>query len=312
MSKLIGVQKIDPHGWPDWTYPITVIAQEITLGIDIKAQTIPVLKIDIAAQTLTQVNVNIAASAVTLSIDIKAQTLTQLNINIAAQTLAQLNVNVAASAITLNVNLAASAITLNVNIAASAVTLNVAAAVGYFYIRTETAQNLRADIVAQSIGNLGIDIKAQTVGNVAVNIAASAVTLNVAVTGTANVNITDAIINISALKVMDTGVIQRAYAGVQNGYATLYTVPAGKKFYIFSLALCVRHYSAGDHIGSLGVYDGTTRYLAIGFNAPDNVDEMNEAIGFSVMTIPAGWEVYIYANISSQCAGQCVGVEVSA
>jgi len=65
----------DPVGYPDFTLPVSIIAQIIeTLKVDIAAQTLANLKIDIVAQTLSQLDVNIAASAVTLSVSIDAQT----------------------------------------------------------------------------------------------------------------------------------------------------------------------------------------------------------------------------------------------
>jgi len=92
----------DPVGYPDFTLPVSIIAQIIEkLKVDIVAQTIDHIDVDIAAQTLNRVNVNIAASAVTLDI------------------------NIAASAVTLDVNIAASAVTLDVDIVAQTVDLNI-------------------------------------------------------------------------------------------------------------------------------------------------------------------------------------------
>jgi len=78
--------KPDPTGYPDFTLPVSIIAQIIeTLKVDIVAQTLATLKIDIAAQTLDQLDVNIAAQAVTLDVNIAASAIT-LNISITGQT----------------------------------------------------------------------------------------------------------------------------------------------------------------------------------------------------------------------------------
>jgi hypothetical protein len=183
---------------------------------------------------------------------------------------------------------------------------------------------VNTNIVAQSVGNIGIDIKAQTLSQLNVNIAASAVTLNVnissqsvtlnvSVTGTANVNITDAIVNISALKLMDAGTIQRVYGQVANGTITLYTVPAGKKFYIFSACLNVHTTAAVAWGAGLFVYDGATQYYLLFLQGPDAVRQANEAIGFTVMSIPAGWSVRLQAISTSVVSYGCVvGVETNA
>ncbi|MEM2370593.1 MAG: hypothetical protein QXH51_06795 [Candidatus Bathyarchaeia archaeon] len=163
MESIAQTRRRDPAGFPDWTYPITITGMTIeSLAVSIVAQAIPALAVDIKAQSIGNLNVNIAACAVTL------------NVNIAGQTA-----------------------TLNVSIQSSAVTLNVSVTNAYLYVRTESTQALRTDIVAQSVGNiavniaaqslatLAVDIKAQSVGNLNVNIAGSAVTLNVAIQSTA-------------------------------------------------------------------------------------------------------------------------------
>lgn len=61
---------------------------------------------------------------VTVPISIDAVTVT-LNVDIVAQTVGNISVNLAASAITLNVNLAASSITLNVNLSSQTANINI-------------------------------------------------------------------------------------------------------------------------------------------------------------------------------------------
>lgn len=62
---------------PDWTK-----------GVDIIAQTIPVLRIDIVAQTIATLNVDIVAQSVgNIAIDIAAQSMGNVDIDVAAQTI---------------------------------------------------------------------------------------------------------------------------------------------------------------------------------------------------------------------------------
>ena len=95
--------------YPDYTSLMQIIGTDITLPIDIKAVTVAHIDVDLVAQTIGNIAVNIAASAVTLQVNIASQT-------------ANLNVNIAASAITLNVAIASSAVTLNVDVKAQTLT----------------------------------------------------------------------------------------------------------------------------------------------------------------------------------------------
>ena len=130
MSKQI--QKGDPTGYPDWTYPVSIVAQLIEN-----------LKVDISAQTLSQLNVNIAAVSETVTFNVEVQnaylyvrteTGQNLTVDIAAQSLSALNINIAGSSTTLevtnpegqNLNVAVQdSITLNVQITGSSITLPV-------------------------------------------------------------------------------------------------------------------------------------------------------------------------------------------
>jgi len=219
-----------------------------------------------------------------IPVTIKAQTIDKIRIDIVAQSIGNISVDIAAQTVG----------NISVDIAAQSV------------------GNLAVDIAAQTLSTLKIDIAAQTISQVDVNIAAQAVTLNVSVEGTANVNITDAIINISSLKLMDSGTIQRAWGYVTNGTSTIYTVPTGKKLYIFSAFLNVRHAAAGQHEGYLRVWDGSTGYPIIQLIGPDSVDQMNEMASFTMMSIPAGWEIQVYGNANSEGLACVIGVEVSA
>ncbi len=128
----------------------------------------------------------------TTGVDILAQTISQLDVNVVAQSLPVININLTSSSITLNVNIASSGVTLNVNITGS--TTLAVGIVGSVTLDVNITGSvtLSVNIASQGAFNLAIDIKAQSVGNLAVNIAASAVTLNVAIASsvTLNVNIT--------------------------------------------------------------------------------------------------------------------------
>ncbi|MEM2567330.1 MAG: hypothetical protein QXH20_02520 [Candidatus Bathyarchaeia archaeon] len=172
-------RKLDPAGFPDFTYPVSIKAMTIeSLAVDIKAQTVPVLKVDIAAQSLSALSVNIVACAATLNVNIVSQGDFYLNVNIAASAVT-LNVAITSS-VTLNVAIQSSAVTLNVNVASQSVTINVKTAANE-HVDTDIVSSvtLPINIVAQTITTLAVDIKAQSAGNLNVNIAASAATLNV-------------------------------------------------------------------------------------------------------------------------------------
>jgi len=219
-----------------------------------------------------------------IPISIKAQTIDKIRIDIVAQSIGNIAVDIAAQTVG----------NISVDIAAQSV------------------GNLTVDIAAQTLSTLKIDIAAQTLSQVDVNIAAQAVTLNVSVQGTANVNITDAIINISALKLMDSGTIRRLAGFVNNGYVTLYTVPSGKKLYLFSVQLNVEYYDAGAQSGEIDLYDGANLYPLIVLAGPDGVNQMNDSLSFTIVSIPAGWEIRVYGGAHSTAHGCCMAVEVNA
>ena len=215
--------KADPRGWPDYTYPMTIIGQELNVAIDIAAQSLPTLDVSIAASDVT-LDVNIASSAVTLNVNIEsisegvtfnvAQSGTWTinavqsgtwTINIGAPLDAegnvetsivksvQLDVNIAASAVTLNVAIQSSAVTLNVKITESTVTLNVnieSIASGVVF---NVAQSGTWTINAVQSGDWSINIESVSAGvTFNVNITGSTATLDVNITGstaTLDVNI---------------------------------------------------------------------------------------------------------------------------
>ena len=199
--------KADPHGWKDYTYPMTIIGQELNVAIDIAAQSLPTLDINIAASAVS-LDVNIASSAVTLNINIESisegvvfnvaqsgtwtinavQTGTW-TINIGGPLDAsgyvqthimdsvQLDVNIAASAVTLNVAIQSSAVTLNVNIESisEGVVFNV-------------AQSGTWTINAVQSGDWNINIESVSEGvTLNVNIASSSVAINIKTETGANI-----------------------------------------------------------------------------------------------------------------------------
>jgi len=249
----------------------------------------------------------------TVNTNIVAQSIGNIGIDIKAQTLSQLNVNIAASAVTLNVNISSVTSGVTFNVAQSGTWTINAAQSGTWTINIggplDASGNVKTAILSSVQLNVNIAASAVTLN---VNISSQSVTLNVSVTGTANVNITNAIVNISSVRLMDSGTIKRVWAQISNGTSTMYTVPTGKKFYIYSVALNVLHYGAGSHLGYLTAYDGATNYHILYLSGPDSVDNMHDAIGFNVMSIPAGWSVYVGAGAYSTSIACVIGVEVTA
>lgn len=234
--------------YPDWQRAFRLVGTEITLGVSIDATTVTLnvavlssvtLNVDITAQTVGNLNVNVAASAITLNVNVTNAT---LNVDITAQSVGNLNVNLAASAITLNVNIAASAVTLNVNlssqsafnldvnIAASAITLNVNL--------SSSSITLNVNLTSQSV-NINIDFADQSVAvfDAAKWFAKQAV--QVFIFGTATVN-----------------------ANSAANVATR-TVPAGKTFFIVGVSMAIQDTAAYNNF-RVGIVIGVTVVQAWG------------------------------------------------
>ena len=94
--------------YPDDTTLTQIIGVDVVIPISIDAATVS-LDVDIVAQTVGNLAVNLAASAITVNVDV------------VAQTVGNIAVNLAASAITLDINIKTSAITLNVDITATTI-----------------------------------------------------------------------------------------------------------------------------------------------------------------------------------------------
>jgi len=179
-------------------------------------------------------------------------------------------------------------------------------------IIAQIIEKLKVDIVAQTLDELKIDITSQTLHELNVNIAASAVTLNVSVVGTASISIDEATIKIAALHLLDVGVLKRIHYSAQNQVVTLYTVPAGKEYYIFSWDLNARHYAAGRHYCWLDVYDGVSYYWIAVLEGLDETNYMHTQGTFTAFKIPAGWSLRLYSNAYTLARVAVIGVEVTA
>ncbi|MHA1742160.1 MAG: LamG domain-containing protein, partial [Candidatus Thorarchaeota archaeon] len=233
-----------------------------------------------AGEVPALVNVNLSAQTVTLEVKIVASDVT-------------LNVAIQSSDVTLDVNIASQAVTLDVNIASSDVTLNVA--------------------IQSSAVTLDVNI-ASSSATLNVQITGSTVTLDVNVVGTANVNITDAIVNISALKLMDEGtlLVKSSWCS-EGGTTTLYTVPTGKKAYIYLAHLTVKSTSTTtEGNGTLYVYDGTDEYILIKLYVDPDHPCMSDSMAFTLLKLLEGWEVRLYAEGAARCDGSVIIVEVPA
>jgi len=181
-----------------------------------------------------------------------------------------------------NVNLSAQTVTMEVKIVASDVTLNVA-----------------------------IQSSAVTLD---VNITGSSVTLDVNVVGTANVNITDAIVNISSVKLMDTGTVLIKSGYVSGGTSTtIYTVPAGKRAYVYYACLLATSIStAGEGTTHLLIHDGTTSYVLMRLSASPDHPYMADSVAFTFLRMEEGWEVRLFASDYARADGTVIVVEMPA
>ena len=206
-------------------------------------------------------------------VDIKAQSLPQLKINIAQIT----------AGVEFNIGTITGTVNVNITQVDAGVTFNVAAQAGYFFIRTEVAQNiniavkgsdimmpidlqgsyimmpidiqaqymnLAIDIVAQTIGNIKMDIAAQTIGNIKMDIASQTI-------GNIDIRIAGQVENVSinlqaqtvAIKSQGEWSPQLSQQKYFTGYSSLASfgstafkdssVPTGKKRYITHLSFSI-------------------------------------------------------------------------
>lgn len=95
-------------GFPDYQHAVDVAAQTLSaMKVDVSVQTLAKMAVDIAAQTLSLMKVDISAQTLAkMAVDITAQTLSLMEVDISAQTLASLDFNIKAASILLNMRLA--------------------------------------------------------------------------------------------------------------------------------------------------------------------------------------------------------------
>ena len=184
------VLRRDPTGYPDWTLPVSIIAQLIET-----------LKVDISAQSLSQLNVNIAAVSETVTFNVEVQNAylyvrteagQNLTVDIAAQSLSALNINIAGSTTTLevtnpegqNLNVAVQdSITLNVQITGSSITLPV-------------HEQGTANVAIQSSVTLNVNITGSSISVPVTNPEGESLDVNITGSTTLNVSIVGSTVNV--------------------------------------------------------------------------------------------------------------------
>jgi len=165
-----------------------------------------------------------------------------LKVYIAAQSINAINVNatIVQSNVTLNVNIAGSAVTLSVNI--SGVSSGVVVPISI----QSSVVTLNVSIVSSTV-TLSVNIAGVASGVVVpISIQSSAVTLNVNISAqsvTLNTYISDFRPTISSTALLEKGTRVFRKGSVMGGSVTLYTVPSGRRAYVFYVAYRARNYS---------------------------------------------------------------------
>ena len=103
------------------TLNVAIQSSAVTLDVNIASSAVT-LDVKITGSDVT---LNVNANVTNSYIYVRTETAQNLNVDITAQSVGNLDVNIAASAITLNVAIQSSAVTFDVNITGSSVTLNV-------------------------------------------------------------------------------------------------------------------------------------------------------------------------------------------
>jgi len=213
----------DPVGAPDFTLPVSILAQIIeSLKVDIVAQSIPKLQINIAGIS-SGIVFNVAQSG-TWTINIGAPLDSSGNLKTSIQSSVTLNINITNCQVTLNVNVINSKLdvnitntSLNVNVTNSTLTVTVSGTVNVNITNSQLNVNVTNTSITVSIGapldasgNLKTSIQSSVTLNV--NINNCTVTLNVNVTNSSlNVNVTNTSLNVyvtnSSLTVTVSGTV---------------------------------------------------------------------------------------------------------
>jgi len=326
--------EVDPRGWPDYTYPMTIIGQELNVAIDIAAQSLPTLNVSIAASDVT-LDVNIASSAVTLNINVEsisegvvfnvAQSGTwtvnaaqtgSWTINIGApldengylQThimdSVQLDVNIAASAATLNVNIAESAVTLNVNIESisEGVVFNVAQSGDW------TINAVQSGSWSINIGSVteGVTFDVNITGSTAtldVNIASSSVAINIKTETGANIVI-DKLVESAYTEerrtISNKGTTALGYY-LPHTYMTGKYYPRGCRGFIKNIIVTARNTDAASHDVSVYIspQPGMGKLAEATFTIPGNTDPTTFTVSINRYWSYDSLFVWLYTDATS-------------
>jgi hypothetical protein len=92
---------------------------------------------------------------------------------------------------------------------------------------------------------------------------------------------------------------------------TIYTVPAGKTFYLTSASLAGYLTAAGTGLARLELYDGVNSYPLLYVYAEYGTYYGHTALYFGGLPVPEGWEIQVYSPSTALYAyATAQGVEV--
>jgi hypothetical protein len=294
---------LDPAGLPDWTLPVSVVAQAIET-----------LKVDIVAQSIGNLNVNIASSSITLNVktapgervDVGIVESITLNINIAGQS-ATLNVHEAGTA---NVAITSS-ITLDMNIVGATVNVPVVNPAGQnLNVAIQSSTTLNINITGASVNvpvtnpagqNLNVAIQSSITLNV--NISSQSAVLNVNISSQSanlNVNIQAQAVNVKVIA-PSGGAVSVGGPMVISSVVNNVSVSAGSEVSLLSISGRCRLMGLG--IRSAGA-TSTTRtdytYIRIYVDGALKVDIMMDSLdrlnGYHMLERAAATSTKYYAD----------------
>jgi len=104
----------------------------------------------------------------------------------------------------------------------------------------------------------------------------------------------------------------RKYKEVSAGRVIIHTVTTGKTFYLVAACLLIKHYAAGFHRGNITIRDtaDVRRAFLIDLGAADAEEGRGFAVSFPTpISIPAGWDILLDANVYSYACGSIFGWE---
>jgi hypothetical protein len=167
-------------------------------------------------------------------------------------------INIIASEVTLAISIESSTIMMPIDIQSSYIMMPVDIQAQYM--------NLAIDIVAQTIGNIKMDIAAQTIGNVDITIAGQIDNVSI------NLQAQNVGIQLNPEWQVKEGLYKHFSIEMMNiavdssGEYDLYTVPTGKKLYVWGVGVGLRQYAAANYAnrtrGDFWLYskEGATYY----------------------------------------------------